>query len=48
MQLESETIEGIDDEDRNLLTRLLGFYMMNSLIPGKINLQIYMLMRPTS
>ena len=24
------------------------FYMTSSLIPGKINLQIYMLMRPTS
>ena len=35
MQFGSETSKGVDDEDRNCLTRLFGFYMMNSLILGK-------------
>ena len=48
MQFGSETCEGVDDEDRNCLTRLFRFYMTNSPNPGEINLQIYMLMRPTS
>ena len=35
MQVGSETFNGVDDEDRNRLIRLFGFYMTNFLIPAK-------------